>query len=360
MTSKSACSHSRLLSLATAAALVLATMHPASAQSATPKPRARTFDCKPVPKPVMGLDFGSRYTDDSSDRSDIDEESNADVNASLKPIEEYISAMSKMANSATLDETHRSAQVGCVVDWLYAWADADALSGLSTLSAKIAIPARFAGIAAAYRQVKSLGGIDNAKQAVIERWLIDRVGKMVVFFDTEAPPKASRNNLRLWAGFAAMETGLATQNQDLVAWGRDTNEMAVCEASADGSLPLEMGRGRLALHYQLHALGPMMMTAALLEQNGEDGFGICEGKIATIATFTLNAVKDPTIVDKLAGKVQSFSTKKEKLRSYQMAWAEPYLRYNSDAELEHFIGDLRPLAHAKLGGNLTAIFMAGG
>jgi poly(beta-D-mannuronate) lyase len=132
--------------------------------------------------------------------------------------------------------------------------------------------------------------------------------------------------------------------------------MVVCAANPDGSLPLEMGRGRLALHYQLHAVAPMILTAALLEEQGQPGFGICDGRIETIVAFTMAALKEPGIVDAIAGTRQSFSAGKEKVAASQMAWAEPYLRRFANSELETFIKPLRPMAHAKLGGNLTAIY----
>ncbi len=43
--------------------------------------------CDPLPDPLVELSHGSRYTDDSATRSDIDEDSNADVEAALEPVD---------------------------------------------------------------------------------------------------------------------------------------------------------------------------------------------------------------------------------------------------------------------------------
>ena len=67
------------LALATTMTLLLG----ASAIRAEDKP----FACPAVPAPVVALNFGSRYTDDSKTRSDIDEVSNAEVDAALQPVE---------------------------------------------------------------------------------------------------------------------------------------------------------------------------------------------------------------------------------------------------------------------------------
>lgn len=320
------------------------------------KANSAQFVCKSAPQPVQSLSFGSRYAADSKTRSDFDQASNAEVNKQLKPIENFITQLSKMANAAFVSEDGRQARVDCVVEWLATWTDAGALKGLESDTVKLAIPARFAGIAFAYRQVKSVGQINQDKQAKIEAWLEERAKFLADFFDNEAPPKAARNNLRLWAGLAATETGLATGSSQLVDWGAASNEMVICEANPDGSLPLEMGRGRLALHYQLHAVGPMVLTASLLEKEGRAGFAVCGGKISTIVDFTVNALKNPQIVDGITGKTQTFSAGQEKIASYQMAWAEPYLQHFHDPDLDQFVARFRPMAHAKLGGNLTEIY----
>jgi poly(beta-D-mannuronate) lyase len=314
------------------------------------------FKCNPVPDPVISLAFGSRYTDESKDRSDIDEQSNAEVNKALKPVERYISALSRMANAAIMTEEHRAERIACVSTWLWTWADAGALTSLESSSAKLSVSPRLSGLAFAYGQVKSAGTIDAEHAATIEPWLTKQAGTVVRFFDEEAPEKASKNNLRLWAGLAATEIGIVVNNPGLVEWGRATNEMVACAANADGSLPLEMGRGALSLHYQLHALGPLVVTASLLEDQGIPAFEVCGSKIAVIVDFTLKAVKDPTIVDGIAGEPQSYSAGKEKLEPFEMAWAEPYLSRFENPDLEAFVAPLRPMSHAKLGGNLTAIY----
>jgi len=256
------------LSLSTLAALsVLAT----GATLVAAAEGGKGFTCETTPAPIVSLDFGSRYTEDSPTRSDIDEASNAEVNKALEPVDNYINDLSKMANTALLDEADRLERIACVTQWLLDWAEADALSGLESLNAKLAAPARFAGFAIALLQVQAAGQVDQTARETIVSWLKGLGEPMMAFFEKDAPPKASRNNLRAWAALAAAAIGKASGDAAMIQWAEQSFELVACDAAADGSLPLEMGRADKALSYQLHATAPLVLTADLLAGEGFDG-----------------------------------------------------------------------------------------
>ena len=116
-----------------------------------------TVQCMSVPEPVVSLSYGSRYTDESADRSDISEASNAEVNEALSPIDDFIQDLAAKANDATRGDSEAA---DCVVEAIEYWARADALSDLKTMNARISSPARIAGIAMAYLQVVKVGDVD--------------------------------------------------------------------------------------------------------------------------------------------------------------------------------------------------------
>jgi poly(beta-D-mannuronate) lyase len=314
---------------------------------------AADFACAAAPAPVTSLSFGSRYTDDSKTRSDIDEASNAEVDKALAPVEDFIADLIRMSNMALVEND--SARAACVLDWLDAWASADALSGLQTVNVQLAIPARYAGLAMALLQAEAVGGLDADKRARVSAWLKSGIGAMITFFDNEAPPNASRNNLRAWAGLAAAAAGRIDGDQDLLDWARGSFELVACQANPDGSLPLEMNRADKAMNYQLHAVAPLVVTADLLAATGYDGYAACDGVLTRIAAFSLAAAKDPAHVEAVAGVEQSYQTGKQDLEPFALAWVEPLLRHSPDAATDAFVEPYRPLSHAKLGGNLTRI-----
>ncbi len=335
-----------ILNIAAAMSLLLGTTTPLPAEE-------KGYSCPPVPPPVTSLSYGSRYTDDSKTRSDIDEASNAAVDKALKPVEEFIGDLIRMSNTAMMEGD--AEQAGCVLDWLVAWADAGALGGLDTLNVQLSVPARYAGLAMALLQADTVGGLDPEKRARVVAWLTAAANGMAAFFDEEAPTNASRNNLRAWAGLAAAAVGRLDGDRVLLDWARGSFELVLCQASPDGSLPLEMARADKALNYQLHATAPLVVTADLLAATGYDGYSACDGKLLQVAAFSLRAIDDPAIVEAISGERQTFQTGKQQVEPFMLAWVEPLLRHHPDAGIDAAVDELRPLAHAKLGGNLTRI-----
>jgi poly(beta-D-mannuronate) lyase len=336
-----------LLNIAAAMSLLLGTTTPLPAEE-------KGFSCPAVPEPVTSLDYGSRYTDNSKTRSEIDEAGNAEVDNALKPVEQFINELIKMSNTAMMNGDQERAN--CVLDWLAAWADAGALTNLQTVNVELSVPARYSGLAMALLQAETAGGLDADKRSRVVAWLKSAAASMITFFDgDDVPGNASRNNLRAWAGLAAAAIGRLDDDKALLDWAKGSFELVTCQANPDGSLPLEMNRADKALNYQLHATGPLIVTADLLKATGYDGYAACGGKLMQIADFSLRAVDDPAIVQAINGKKQTFQTGKQDLEPFMLAWVEPLLRHHPDAGLDAYVDDLRPFSHAKLGGNLTRL-----
>jgi poly(beta-D-mannuronate) lyase len=313
--------------------------------------------CFTAPKPVMSLGFGSRYQAASKSRSDIDEDSDAAVTKALKPIDKFIQDLSRQITRASdeKDPGMRRLYQRCVVDNVYTWAKADALDDMRTPNAKLSIPARIGGIAIAYSEARNqVPGLGD-KQRLIEAWLLKRARETAYFFDNEATKGASRNNLRAWASLAVGEVGILTEDRALVDWAIMSNRTMIEGAAPDGSLPLEMNRMRYALHYQLHAMTPLVASVARLCDAGYGKGGADIEKLGTMARFSINAVKNPGIVQKINGKSQ---TVKPGLKANLSAisWLEPYIALSSDFDVEKQFASLRPLNNSKLGGDQTALY----
>ena len=348
---------------ALAAALCLLATIPARAQDqfvAEPAAEAvpeENETCVQAPEPVIGLDYGSRYTAESEDRSDLDEASNAEVEEALGPVDDFIEDLARGANRAQEGGDDAAEVAGCVVDAIQVWAEADALSDLTTMNAQISSPSRLAGIAMAYALAKPHAEADAAKQEVVEGWLEERMLATMQYFDSEdAPTNASRNNLRAWAGFAAAAVAEATDDGEIAAWGAETVELVACQADEDGALPLEMARGPRALQYQLHAVAPLVVSAAMLSEGGTDLFEVCDGAIHRIVAFVPAAFENPDLVNEKAGEPQTYFEGDDELEGFELAWADAYLSRFDDPGLAAFVEEFRPLANSKLGGNQALLW----
>lgn len=338
-----------LMAALVAVALVSATS--ALAEDAAPGP----FVCAPPPDPVVSLDHGSRYTAADSSRSDFDEASNKEVNAQLKPVDTFITDLAVAANRAVSDSADRPVAADCVLSGLAVWAKADALSDLATMNAQLAAPSRIAGLAFAYAQIKPfLAGSDD--QTLVETWLSDRARATIIYFDTDAPKNASRNNLRAWAGLAVARIGLTVNDAAMIDWADASVRLVACQAAPDGSLPLEMARQELALHYQLHAVTPLVVTAALLQGQGHDLFQTCDRAIHRSVDFILAAFEDRKLVETLTGHPQSYFNGSEELRGFELAWAEAYLSVFHAPRLSSFIAEYGALSNSKIGGRQSLVW----
>jgi poly(beta-D-mannuronate) lyase len=305
------------------------------------------FVCPALGPPVIRLDHGSRYNAKDKSHSNFDNASNAEVNAQLKPVDDFVSDMVGAANTA-LSATEPKA-TACVVDGLTAWASAGALGDMGSVNAGLSVPSRVAGLAYAWAEVKPLVQ-DGAQSDAIESWLAGLAHASMDFFDSEAPGHSARNNLRAWAGLAVARVGLTLKDEAMIDWADASVKLVACSAAPDGSLPLEMARKELALHYQLHALTALVTTAVLLQQEGHTLFQACDGSLHRSIRFAVEAFADPTLVTKLAGAKQSYFDGSDKLQGFELAWAAGYLATFYDPELAAFVKPFKPLANSKLGG----------
>jgi len=361
-------------------------------------PAAAAGTCIDTVPPVISLGFPSRYKAGSKNRSDFDKAGNDAVNAALKPVDGFISDLVRLSNSAltnsaltnsaltntalTATSTAATSTAGttvepaaqtdtqtagetpaeaaraaadCAVDRLHDWAAADALSDLQSDGARLSVPGRIAGFAIAYASVRPLSTQDD-RQAVIEAWLGTRARDAMTFFDTKAPPRASRNNLRAWAALGAAQVGLILADPVLMDWAASSIRLVACAANADGSLPNEMWRGKLAVHYQIHAVSPLVVGAALLATDRPGLFQDCDAAVIRVARFAVAAAQNPRLAEPHAGVPQSFDPDPAKLRAFEFAWITAFLSQVDDPGIATFAEQFGILSNSKLGGTQSLLW----
>lgn len=326
----------------------LTTALPASAQVATDS-------CAAPPEPVVSLNYGSRYTDESVTRSDIDEDSNAAVNAALAPIEQFLRDISIDANAVISGVDDPVARADCVIAQMDVWAQADAFSDLGTITANFSIGSRLAGFAMVYRQVAPYSR-DVVARKRIEDWLGRRIDEQMLFWEEDATAGAKTGNLRAWATLGINLVGDIRSDPVALRWSAWSATYLQCQALEDGSLPPEMRRGKYALHYQLHAIAPMVVTTLLLEKQGLSILGVCDSALDRIVQFAIDDLATGAASQAHSGKVQSYFDGTEDLRSFELAWIEAYLVLSPIPELDAFADDFRPLRHSKLGGDQALLW----
>src|SRR5580658_3078738 len=108
-----------------------------------------------------------------------------------------------------------------------------------------------------------------------------------------------------------------------------------------------MGCGQLALHYQLYAIGPLVMLAELAGSNGIDLYSERDGAIHRLVAFDLAALKDPALIAKRTGEEQRITPPYGGL---EIGWAVPYVQRFPNSDLSRFIAQAPTVRFWQWGG----------
>lgn len=301
---------------------------------------------------MVDLSFDSRYAAGDPTRSEIDLEAEADAKAALADLDDFVTQMAARTDAAVTAED--AAAAGCVMAALAVWAEADALSVLGTQTVELTVGSRLAALALVAAQVAPAA--DAGDTAAVSAWLARRVDAQMTFWET-APQGAASGNLRAWAALAAAASALLTQDPVARGWAAWSLSYVVCTASEDGSLPQEMRRKHLALHYQVHAITPLTVAAAVLEQQGVSVMNRCARALDRIVDFTLRDLANGGQESAArAGAPQTLDQGIAGLKDFQLAWAEAWLSLRAHAELDPIVAARRPLRYSKLGGDQSRIW----
>lgn len=311
--------------------------------------------CDAAPEPVVSLSFVSRYAEDDTNRSTIDPAREAEAEDALAPLDRFIDDLADRTESLYSGRVKdRQTAAACILDRLGRWAEADALSDLGTQTVQLTIGSRYAAFALILWQTLPYAP-DDPRRAAILGWLDRRMDAQMAFWP-EAPRGARTGNLRAWAGLAAAALSVQTGQTELRDWADAAITDVLCSANPDGSLPQEMSRGEFALHYQLHAIAPLVTATVLLERQGVRASRHCDGALYRIVEFAVSDLDDGARTKAVTGVEQSLFNGSEQLAVFQLAWIEQYQILRRSDALEALAKDLRPLIYTKLGGNQTALW----
>ena len=221
----------------------------------------------------------------------------------------------------------------CVYTLLDAAAKAEAWDGhMPTFQGVYVQNWTLSGVAMAYLKVRS-SGLGTAEQsAAIKAWFGNLAARVREYFDAHKgePGSDAWNNHMNWAGLAVGAEAVADNDRQAADWALDAYERGISLIRADGTLPAEMNRAGMALHYHLYALGALVMMAELVEANGGEAYADQGGAIHRLVRFCTRGLEDPGVLEGMTGVKQVVS---EPLSGTDIGWAVPYLRRFPNAEL---------------------------
>ncbi|MCH9807713.1 MAG: alginate lyase family protein [Alphaproteobacteria bacterium] len=225
---------------------------------------AAAFACQPPPPPIRDLDLERYYSDRSGIK--IDQAKRQAKRAAVAPLKRFMTRIAEDASRVWAPKPPRPIEARCALIWLTAWAEADALLG--TMSTKQAAYERnwaLAGLAGSYVKLRPIA--TSKQRELIDPWLIRLADKCRAFFDDRG---RKRNNHWYWLGLGLAAVGIATDSGRHWQEARRIMQDAANDIGADGTLAMELLRGKRALHYHNFSAQPLFFMTELARAKGED------------------------------------------------------------------------------------------
>jgi poly(beta-D-mannuronate) lyase len=297
------------------------------------------------------IDANTFYSDPPA-HSIVDRERYARNQAATKPLRDYQRGIVKIGDDYL--RTGRVAAARCALDWLAAWADADAMLGqMVTIQSGYERKWTLAVLALGYLKMRDAPDLPSDRKKIVEAWLTRLARATIAYYDRPRGGTDTRNNHLAWAALAVGATGVAANDRELFDWGLDRARRFLAQVEPNGSLPLELARKGRAQSYHVFSLMPLVMLAQIGAVNGIDLYAATEGAIDRLARLVIDGLDDPSRFAALAGIEQE---KAGTLSGWQLAWAELYYARRRDPALVDWLARYRPLAHDWLGGDVTLAF----
>ncbi|RON01994.1 poly(beta-D-mannuronate) lyase [Pseudomonas brassicacearum] len=312
--------------------------------------------CDAMPTPYTGaLQFRSKYEGSDKARSTLNVASEKAFRDTTSDITTLERGTSKRVMQFMRDG--RPEQLECTLNWLTAWAKADALMSRDfNHTGKSMRKWALGSMASAYIRLKFSDSHPLAthqqEAQVIEAWFSKMADQVVSDWDNL--PLEQTNNHSYWAAWSVMATSVATNRRDLFDWAVKEYKLGANQVDAQGFLPNELKRQQRALAYHNYALPPLAMIASFAQANGVDLRQENNGALKRLADRVLAGVKDPQTFEQKNGKEQDMTDLKV---DSKFAWLEPFCTlYTCPADVLERKHAMQPFKSFRLGGDLTKVY----
>lgn len=322
--------------------------------------RGRPLPERPCPPPLPALrdlEGVSYYTDPA--HSQIDDARRAANERAQQPLAEWLALLGAQTEQWAEARPRRPEAAACALAHLDAWAADYALLGQFNAQGGYHRKWALAGAALSFLAIRQAPGLDEAAKARVADWLRRVAIAVRPHYDRPARPGAvsdAANNHAYWAGLAVAAAGIAAGDRALLDWGVGRARYGLAQVSAEGALPLELARGKMALHYHLFALQPLAALARLGAANGAPLGAAEAAALRRLTLFTFRATQDPARIEALAGAAQEDPSLRGRPALAQGQGLEIALGLVQAPEIEAAIAPLRPYRHAWLGGPVSLLW----
>ena len=262
-----------------------------------------------------------------------------------RPLGYYQSMLADLSDDYVLAQPADEARAACVLEWLDAWAAADALLQGEPKGLQGAYERRWfsGGAAMAWLKVREQPGLDPAKRERVERWL----GRLAA---RALGTAGEMNNHAYWEGFAAVANAVVLNRRDLFDLGLARFRLFLGQVQPDGTLPLELKRGENALSYHSFAAEPLVFIAEFAAWNDVDLYG--EPGLSALIDFVVRGIENLDELRRHSDYRQAMCF----VCGSGLDWMELALARMGDRRLAPFVKLRRPFLNPRVGGDVTLLW----
>lgn len=316
--------------------------------------KGRTASCPAPPQPPV-LDFTGYYRPGSAS-SAVDPEAHRRYKDATKPIVRFENTITRLSDTYLQSARTERAAAQCVLTWLDAWAQKDAMLTATTAQGAYVRKWGLAPIAASFIKINGEPTLDPKTARTVAAWITRWANIVRTEYDTDQRRTSRRNNHLNWAALGVMWAGVGLDDRSLFDWSIGKYRTAIDQIQPDGTLPLELERRSKARHYHLFALAPLIFIAETGLRNGTDLYAENGGALHRLVDRIMTGLNDDSFFKRKTGHKQ---TRNGPLTGGKMTWMEPYYARFGDKRLLPWLNRFRPLKNRRTGGNATLLYAAG-
>ena len=328
---------------------------------------ADPFVCPVSIRPLIDMSrLASFYVPDST-QSVIDPAALAIYVQRVWPANALLTELMDLQKRLLMTSVGRADVSACIIRQLRRWADAQAMLGniddnTPAGHRQAVLVATWTGIAAAnaYVLATATARPSAADAAAITAWFRQLSPLIAAEFtpQPDRPPELlwldMTSNHSNWGGVAlGLFAGADNDVTGLISALAELHKV-LAAADPDGALPVEIGRGGLALQYQSFAMLAISILVAEMDANGIGLSQADEARLQTIGRFTLDAFNHP---ETLAARVGVTQVTGNSLAAW-MEVLQPHMRLRAPSfaqDMETTAQPLRPIDALVVGLPISAL-----
>lgn len=245
----------------------------------------------------------------------------------------------------------RSAIAQCLRSHLIKFAQDDAFTGSDDIRGGGAVRLMSVTPLMSYLLIRDAGGIDLMDGDQILPWIARLMDRLLLLEESFKYD----NNIEDWTAAAFALGAVALNRQQLLNHAVAIAEKKSSMVNADGFLPLEMARGRMALEYSLSAIQALSMVIAVAEANGKSILSEPTGDgLLRMMRRMVRVINDPASFLQYADTRDAID--KDHFDRQVMGWLEIYYRKTTDRDALKAICNHKPLYSWRTGGDWVVLF----